>query len=471
MKKTRTRILALAIILPMLAALSLTSFAADVDTQPLISPAPAAPAAMALQLDGQTKADVSMYIKDGRTLVALRGFFESMDATVAFDEATRSATVKRDETTIVLTAGSTDISVTKDGKTEVTKTDVAPEIDADGNMMLPMRAVASLLGATIGWDAATRTAIVIDLPTMLEEFAGKFTILEKLAAMQPAVEADKISLTEVDMTMAIDVTDPEAGKISIPATFDMDILSKGLVGDGKANVSIDLSELPESQQIPGMTAKLDMKMDVIANMETGVLYYQYPFMNAMLEVDEAAWLSLDLAAMLKQLGFEYEELMATNEMDVAAIIDLIKAQLPTELTLTPESYGEIKATLDALENMSGDKAFTKSGDTYKNVIDLTDELGAPCKITLEVTLDGDKAKSVALNVNVSDEVGAMNIDMKTDAANVTMKMTLDVEDTVSMVLDLTAKQSESTTAPRTAPPADAVFVDMMTYLTGLVPTI
>jgi len=103
--------------------------------------------------------DVAPYIKDGRTYVPIRFLGYAMgltDADIVWDEATQKVTMTKGDKVVELTVGSTTITVNGEAKTM----DVAPEISAEGRTMLPARFVAEGLGATVGWDPATKTVLI-----------------------------------------------------------------------------------------------------------------------------------------------------------------------------------------------------------------------------------------------------------------------------------------------------------------------
>jgi hypothetical protein len=99
--------------------------------------------------------DVAPYIKNDRTYVPMRYMGETLGAEVVWDDAARTVTLTKDDTTVVFTIGSTTYTVNGEAKTA----DVAPEI-ANDRTMLPARFVAEAFGATVGWDAATQTVLI-----------------------------------------------------------------------------------------------------------------------------------------------------------------------------------------------------------------------------------------------------------------------------------------------------------------------
>jgi len=99
--------------------------------------------------------DQEAEIADGRTLVPLRGVFDSMGFDVSWDDNSRSAKISN---------SLNDISMTENIKrvTANTKTidiDVAPRI-MNGRLMIPLRAVAESIDADVEWDENTRTVSI-----------------------------------------------------------------------------------------------------------------------------------------------------------------------------------------------------------------------------------------------------------------------------------------------------------------------
>ncbi|NGQ96007.1 AMIN domain-containing protein [Brevibacillus sp. SYP-B805] len=109
-----------------------------------------------LVMDGKpVEPDVPPLIQNGRTLVPIRVIAEGLGADVAWDQPTRTATITRENSTLVLQLNRAKAVV--NGK-EVAL-DTAPVIYHQ-RMLLPLRFVGETLGAAIGWDADSRTVVV-----------------------------------------------------------------------------------------------------------------------------------------------------------------------------------------------------------------------------------------------------------------------------------------------------------------------
>ncbi len=127
-------------------------------------------------LDGEIlKFDQNPVIIDGRTLVPLRGIFEPMGATVGWDDATRTVTAVKDDTTIKLTIG--EAILYKNGEAIIL--DVPAQL-IGSRTMVPARAVAEAFDAKVGWiEDAWAVTVVTD--ELLKEAITKLENADELA--------------------------------------------------------------------------------------------------------------------------------------------------------------------------------------------------------------------------------------------------------------------------------------------------
>ncbi|MBR5011719.1 MAG: hypothetical protein IKY12_04100, partial [Clostridia bacterium] len=97
--------------------------------------------------------DAAPIIRESRTMLPVRFVAENLGATVGWDGATSTATVKTSTTEIKITIGAKEAVVNG-----VTVALDAPAFIEGGRTYLPVRFVAENLGATVAWDSATSTA-------------------------------------------------------------------------------------------------------------------------------------------------------------------------------------------------------------------------------------------------------------------------------------------------------------------------
>ncbi|MBE7015862.1 MAG: hypothetical protein E7417_03455 [Ruminococcaceae bacterium] len=99
--------------------------------------------------------DVPPVIIEDRTLVPVRAIFEALGAEVEWDDATKTVISKLGDSTVSMQIGNKDITV--DGETK--EIDVPAQIVND-RTLVPVRAVSESYGATVEWDADTKTVII-----------------------------------------------------------------------------------------------------------------------------------------------------------------------------------------------------------------------------------------------------------------------------------------------------------------------
>ena len=154
----KKRLLAGALALTLLAALFVVDFNVQAATpwRVLINNAP-------LQLD------VPPVIEQGRALVPMRAIFESLGATVHWDQTTQTVSAYRRESAVVLVIGSRTAWV--NGPTRAL--DVAPSI-VNGRTLVPLRFVAEALGAEVAWDGKV-TVNITHTPYVVPPVGGMIT--------------------------------------------------------------------------------------------------------------------------------------------------------------------------------------------------------------------------------------------------------------------------------------------------------
>lgn len=113
--------------------------------------------AASLVVDGAVvPSDVAPVVVDGRTLVPVRALFESLGATVDWDETTQTVTATKEDTVISMQIGSAAASV--NGAAQVLD---VPAQTIEGRTMVPARFAAESLNARVLWDSNTQSAYII----------------------------------------------------------------------------------------------------------------------------------------------------------------------------------------------------------------------------------------------------------------------------------------------------------------------
>ena len=95
-------------------------------------------------------------IREGKTLIPVRGVMETLGVKVVWDKTARSVTMTKGDKVGVLVI---DKDTFKAGDKDVKLT--APAQIINGSTMIPLRVVAEYFDATVTWDKATRTVDVV----------------------------------------------------------------------------------------------------------------------------------------------------------------------------------------------------------------------------------------------------------------------------------------------------------------------
>ncbi|MEW9673288.1 stalk domain-containing protein [Ammoniphilus sp. 3BR4] len=103
-------------------------------------------------INGQVQEyEQSPVIERDFTLVPLRGIFESLGASLSWDDKAKKITVTKDSIRIIMTVGSDTALINGMPVT----LDVSPKI-MNGRTMIPLRFVSEALGSEVKWDGATK---------------------------------------------------------------------------------------------------------------------------------------------------------------------------------------------------------------------------------------------------------------------------------------------------------------------------
>ena len=122
-------------------------------------PGAAAPDGISVTLNGETLSfDTEPMLINDRTMVPMRKIFESLGATVDWDESTQTVTAKRGGTVIRLKIDSERMTVGGNEKI----LDAPAQLVGD-RTLVPVRAISESLGAEVEWDDATRTVIITNV--------------------------------------------------------------------------------------------------------------------------------------------------------------------------------------------------------------------------------------------------------------------------------------------------------------------
>lgn len=110
-----------------------------------------------VKLDGMEIAfDIQPTIKEGTTLVPVRAIFEALNATVEWDDSTKTVTSTRNGVTVKMQINNKKMTV---GNKTVDLN--YPAIIIGGRTLVPVRAISEAFGCKVGWDGKVKIVSII----------------------------------------------------------------------------------------------------------------------------------------------------------------------------------------------------------------------------------------------------------------------------------------------------------------------
>ena len=104
--------------------------------------------------------DVAPYIRNGSTLIPLRGLLEEMGATVSWNGEDKTVTVNKGVTKIEFQIYNKNVNVTAGRYGKVRYPLLAPPVITESRTFIPLRFVSEHLGYNVTWDGATQTITI-----------------------------------------------------------------------------------------------------------------------------------------------------------------------------------------------------------------------------------------------------------------------------------------------------------------------
>ncbi|NEU30360.1 copper amine oxidase N-terminal domain-containing protein [bacterium LRH843] len=302
--------------------------------------AAAASSDVKINIDGKPlnlKNTPAAFLENNRTLVPVRGVFEQLGLDVAWDQASKTATIKGEDVVIKMKPGNKQVTV--NGKTETIDVPVKEKQD---RLFIPLRFVTEKAGLEVHWNKANNT-ISIKTPLPGEEVADPKAFLEKLIAANEKLNSYSADLTvdqmmefdgekmQMDMDMKMDVVMNPLGlyqvmTMSLAELGEEDLVSKSYVTkDGfytydsfsdqwikyDDDFFTDLIGLSEAQMDP--TVQFELMDKYIENLK---VYEQDNTYEMHFDVSGDGFKEmLDLILNAPELGLD-EELLAELNMDI-----------------------------------------------------------------------------------------------------------------------------------------------------------
>lgn len=202
-------------------------------------------------LDGTAVAfpDAKPYISNDRTFVPIRFVSEQLGASVNWNSDTEEVIINRDDDSIKLVIGSTE--VIKNGV--LSSMDTVPVI-AEGRTMVPLRFVSEQLDAAVNWDALNNSVLIttakpntvytVKEGDSLWRIASTYGVsIEEISKENPGLNPDKLAIgQQLNLPSLSAAEEPDSSSVedtsenqSDPVDTDTPATSRG----GDRTVSLD----------------------------------------------------------------------------------------------------------------------------------------------------------------------------------------------------------------------------------------
>lgn len=414
-------------------------------------------------------------IRNSCTMAPLGVIAQALHAQADWDGDTGAITIRRGHTVVELKVDDMILSFRTEGPDDnasggVFYLDSLPYVEND-EVYIPVRAVAEALGYEVEWSDTYRTAVLLDVDAAVADFDRSFTVMNAVMAMNR--EMDRRQTYQGTSRLDIRVSVPaQGGGASFPGSVSAVVVQNGHAAQGA--VRYDMKELlsviallaadgeavEDSAELAALADAMDDGIELIFNLDSGMLYLRGKLFGLLTGQEDAAadtWYSMDLNEYMTGVA----ELSALGQEPVTfgRLICIIAAQSGEDPVYLQDTLDEMAELFSAVE----DSRFTGDGSVRRLVCALADD--GSCTLALDVTLDGDRATSLAGSVRYNADGTSLDCSFAFSGQTVALNGSYTVEDTLKVDFTMT---SDSVPAPdaaiAAAPPAGAPVLDLLELL-------
>ena len=439
----------------------------------------AAPSDIAVQVNGQEVSfpDARPEVRNGRTMIPMRAAFETLGAQVTWNPEQQSVTAVKGDTTVVMTLGSTNVSVTENGEQRQLQMDVAP-YSRNSRTYVPVRFAAQAFSCAVGWDGDARTVILVDIDQLLGD--ATFRNLDGWIQADLKQETPNPAKTTGKASVKLTVADTD-GKMQ---TYPLSAVFSGISNETQAQMQLemDFSELAsllldgadlgtaEKNELKKLCkAAVDTRMDMAA----GKVYFNIdcPLLLQMIGEslgDSNVWYFADMKE-LNTAGFDYtayvqnlKNLLSSGD---AGFRDLLVSMFSgMELTDTAE-YEQLQVSMDVIRTLLSDQTMTRSGSDYTaKWAAQSDGINMQVAMTYQTSGSRLTGMKMALSADDGESPVTAAFQVRSDGKNTAMTLDLDLAAEMKLHFDLSAETVKSNAQPDVQPPAGSKIVDIMDAL-------
>ncbi len=340
---------------------------------------------------------VEPQIINSRTMVPMRKIFEVLGAEINWNGETGTVTATSEERVLTLQIGNEVAKILEAEEERNITLDAAPTI-VDGRTLVPVRFIAESLDLKVGWDASSRTVVIIN-PTF---------ILEKIKTEAPTfyeyLESNmKKDIKSFDATVSMNGTLKYTDSSDKSNNTNLKMTLKGTekMSENK-NMALDFTLKTTGKGSLYEEVKENDFDNITLNILLDYLNKKEYIKSSLLESEIGKkWARIDL-------GLDNEELeKLTESAEKANTLEEVIDLALDNIELTPTTYYEIEEMLDIICPFVSDKFFSVSG---RNAKTYTYELSLSNAIELlNLGLDEDSLDKIKRNYDLK-----ISIELKED---------------------------------------------------------
>ncbi len=418
-------------------------------------------------------------IRNDFTMVPLSVFAVALEAEQSYDPATGAITLTRGDTTMELAVDGGELFFHTAGPDDETSggifyLDSLPFVE-DGEVYVPLRAVAEALGYDVEWSETYRTAVLVDVNAAIARFDRDFTVMNALMKMN--AEQDSEQSYRGESKLDFKVTLPVVGEL-LPFSGSVNAVVLENRHGAQGTVNYDIAELlklipllsedeedVDSEGLDALSAAVDDGLELICDLDSGMLYLRGKLLGIAFGMEEESdantWYAMDLSEMTDLPDMETLSALSGAGCTFGELIAMLALEGDTDPIYLQDSLDEAAETFAML----ADSNFTVDGSVWSLSYPI-DEDGTGM-LDLRVTIEDDRATQVAGSVVYEDDSGKLDCAFTLSGQTVSVTGTFTTEDALTVEFTLTADSAPAPDAAiAAAPPADAEIVDLFEALTG-----
>lgn len=430
-------------------------------------------------------------VTGGRTMVPVRPIVEALGGQAEMTDGK-----------VICQAGGVRLTFTP-GSSEVLTEYTGGELPGDGQMFpmdcapyikggrtyVPVRFLGEILGYRVSWDSDFETAVLTDLEALAAEIDGRFTILNRMLAVQSyTMEEGKSLRGTVKGDLTFTAFDTLNGNTTYTAALTGNELfnTQAVNGSYALTLSDNLADelvkllagqgLPEEEVEELRAALRKLELDYIITRK-GLAWVSSPLLNQA-GGGEDIWLGLAadpqvMEAVFAQLGQTAtvsEQYLATYEdsaLSWAAAMDYADAMeelLGDKCFTTTDGVSTLRWDLDALIDWAL-RDYDPDTFTEEELAELRREMAKEYKeleYTLTVDSRGNGRVSALIHTlpqHIGDTSARLSLEESVRSGRTSMTVNLHIANVGTMKFTLTSELRTDPATPETQPPEGSTVVD------------